>query len=381
LRRQNTSNSTKEKFISPKPVEIYCNTHSPAEKSHPITDEPIPPPSDSPANQLQSNVTDTEPKPPTVSIPNFRPTILAQPYQSDSNPAYAPPADKNFAIQDKPKKKKLAEPAYKTLPPVQEPTTAEKVYNRSMDVPITITQRELISMSSENYHEMETEIAEIQPIYTAEHSYFTVKNTTDRSIFKENFISPVEIYCNTHKPAEKSDSITTEPIPPLSDSPATQLQSNVTKTDYNHSITDKLSKILPNTTENNRQSADYNNSFTNKRYIFLPNISEDNRQNSPTPETNDHITNTVTENTDDNREFTDNQLPTIKYLSTDIQLSNSQYLPTNDNTTNRIPIHSNINRPLKYQSSPANRIYRHPNVFTPDIIYFCLFTEIDKSPD
>src|ERR1700678_3949937 len=176
---QNISNHTKEKFISPKPVEIYCNTHSPAEKSHPITDEPIPPPSDSPANQLQSNVTDTEPKPPTVSIPNFRPTILAQPYQSDSNPAYAPPADKNFAIQDKPKKKKLAEPAYKTLPPVQEPTTAEKVYNRSMDVPITITQRELISMSSENYQEMETQIAKIQPIYTAEHSYFTVKNTTD----------------------------------------------------------------------------------------------------------------------------------------------------------------------------------------------------------
>src|SRR6202522_3986711 len=72
---QNISNSTKEKFISPKPVEIYCNTHSPAEKSHPITDEPIPPPSDSPANQVQLNVTETAPKTPTVPVPNSQPTI------------------------------------------------------------------------------------------------------------------------------------------------------------------------------------------------------------------------------------------------------------------------------------------------------------------
>ena len=36
----------------------------------------------------------------------------------------------------------------------------------------------------------------------------------------------------------------------------------------------------------------------------LTNITEDNRQDSPTPETEDHITNTVTENTDI-------QLPTI----------------------------------------------------------------------
>src|SRR6202522_2527584 len=152
---QNTSNSTKEKFISPEPVEIYCNTHSPAEQSDQNTAEPIPPPSDSPANQLQSNVTKTESKPPTVSIPNFRPTILAQLYQSDSTPAYAPPADKHFAIQDKPKKKKLAEPAYKTLPPVQETTTAEKVYDRSMD----------------SYREMETAAIDIQPTYTTEHPF------------------------------------------------------------------------------------------------------------------------------------------------------------------------------------------------------------------
>src|ERR1700678_1488876 len=72
---KNTSNSTEEKFISPKPVEIFCNTHHSAEKSDPITVEPFPPPSNSPANQVQLNVTKTEPKPPTKPISNSQPTI------------------------------------------------------------------------------------------------------------------------------------------------------------------------------------------------------------------------------------------------------------------------------------------------------------------
>src|SRR5271155_209515 len=158
----------------------------------------------------------TVPKPPTVSIPNSRPTVPAQPYQSARNIAYAPPADRNFGIQDKPNKKKPAEPAYNTLPPVHEPTIAENVYNRSM----------------EDYYEMETEVTDIQPTYTTEHPIFTVANTTDRS---RSFISPelVEIFSNTP----------VEPIP--------------TPPDYNHSITDKHSIFLPNITDNNnRQSTD-----------------------------------------------------------------------------------------------------------------------------
>jgi hypothetical protein len=38
------------------------------------------------------------PKTPTVLIPNSRPTIPAQPYQSNRSPAYAPPVDRNFGI-------------------------------------------------------------------------------------------------------------------------------------------------------------------------------------------------------------------------------------------------------------------------------------------
>src|SRR6202522_50009 len=158
----------------------------------------------------------TVPTPPTVSIPNSRPTAPAQPYQSARNIAYAPPADRNFAAQYKPNKEKQAEPAYKTLPPVHEPTIAENVYNQSM----------------EDYHEMDTEVTDIQSIYTAEHPSFTVANTTDRS---RSFISPelVKIFSNTPD----------VPIP--------------TPPDYNHSTTDKHSIFLPNITDNNnRQSTD-----------------------------------------------------------------------------------------------------------------------------
>src|SRR6202522_868834 len=175
----------------------------------------------------------TVPKPPTVSIPNSRPTVPAQPYQSARNVAYAPPADRNFAAQYKPNKEKPAEPAYKTLPPVHEPTIAEDDYNQSM----------------ENYQEMETEIAEIQPIYTTEHPSFTVANTTDRS---RSFFSPelVEIFSNTP----------VEPIPTPPDNLTTQLQSTTDtdiKADHTRSITDKLSIFLPNITDNNnRQSTD-----------------------------------------------------------------------------------------------------------------------------
>src|ERR1700678_4263473 len=91
------------------------------------------------------------------------------------------------------------------LAPVHEPTMAKNVYNRSM----------------EDYHEMDTEVTDIQSTYTAEHTSFTIANTTDRSRY---FMSPelVEIFSNTP----------VEPIP--------------TPPDHAHPITDKLPIFLTN---------------------------------------------------------------------------------------------------------------------------------------
>src|SRR5271168_4651324 len=275
----------------------------------------------------------TVPKPPTVSILNSRPTVPAQPYQSARNIAYAPPVDRNFAAQYKPNKEKPAEPAYKTLPPVHEPTIAENVYNQSMD----------------SYHEMETEVTDIQPTYTTEHPFFTIANTTDRS---RSFISPelVEIFSNTP----------VEPIP--------------TPPDHTHSITDKHSIFLPNITDNNNRhstdtllpttkylptnSSPAENSDSNTAEPILP------PPNSPKNQLQSNVTDSDTE-TEYNLSVTKLQ---FIYLSstTDNELSNFQHLPTDDKTTEHLPTLSHFNRHLKYLSHPTNRNNRKSNVFPTD---------------
>src|ERR1700678_2890861 len=304
----------------------------------------------------------TVPKPPTVLIPNSRPTVPAQPYQSARNIAYAPPADRNFAAQYKPNKEKPAEPAYKTLPPVHEPTTAENDYNQSM----------------EDYHKMETQVTDIQPTYTAEHPSFTIANTTDRS---RSFISPklVEIFSNTP----------VEPIP--------------TPPDHTHAITNKLPIFLPNITDNNdRQSTD----------IQLPTNSLPTEQHDsntaepilppPTSTINQLQSNVTNPDIETEHNLSVNKLQNI-YLpsTTDDELSSFQHLPNEDKTTEQIPTLSNSNRLLIYPSQPTNQLYRKSNTFLPEIIYtppkitsrkpiidtpadisyISLYTEADKSPD
>ena len=72
------------------------------------------------------------------------------PYQKAKDAMYAPPATRNVGAPVKaPAVTRKQEPAYKTLPPIHDPSIATEVYNRSMDAPITITQRELLSLSPE----------------------------------------------------------------------------------------------------------------------------------------------------------------------------------------------------------------------------------------
>jgi hypothetical protein len=73
------------------------------------------------------------------------------PYQLAKDAAYSPPVTKNVGAQVKPvaSSNKKPEPAYKTLPPIHDPLIAESVYKRSLETPITITQRELLSSSPE----------------------------------------------------------------------------------------------------------------------------------------------------------------------------------------------------------------------------------------
>ena len=93
------------------------------------------------------------PEPRIVTIEREKsPRIVEEPehpYQHAKDAAYVPPASRNVGAPAKAPAAKKPEPAYKTLPPVHDAAIAVDVYKRSMEAPITITQRELLSLSPE----------------------------------------------------------------------------------------------------------------------------------------------------------------------------------------------------------------------------------------
>ena len=73
------------------------------------------------------------------------------PFRNAKDAAYIPPSTRNVGAQDKSPAALYKRPdtAYKTLLPVHDPAIAASVFQRSMETPITITQRELLSLSPE----------------------------------------------------------------------------------------------------------------------------------------------------------------------------------------------------------------------------------------
>ena len=90
---------------------------------------------------------ETTPTPQTIE-PQVEEPI--HPYKKAKDAAYAPPTIRNIVAPVKaPVFPKRNDPAFKTLPPVHDPSIAIDVYKRSMEAPITITHRELLSLSPE----------------------------------------------------------------------------------------------------------------------------------------------------------------------------------------------------------------------------------------
>jgi hypothetical protein len=87
-------------------------------------------------------------KAPEAPVPARAPE---HPFRNAKDAVYTPPSTKNIGAQDKAPSNpfKRTDPAYKTLPPVHDPAIATSVFQRSMEAPITITQRELLSLSPE----------------------------------------------------------------------------------------------------------------------------------------------------------------------------------------------------------------------------------------
>jgi hypothetical protein len=66
---------------------------------------------------------------------------VTHPYADVQDATYAPPVNRNYAT--------APEPAYKTSPPIYNGKVASDVYDRAMDARVTMTQRELLSLSPE----------------------------------------------------------------------------------------------------------------------------------------------------------------------------------------------------------------------------------------
>ena len=80
---------------------------------------------------------------------NAREPEVTHPFADVPDATYASPVNRNFAAAPKPQPPKKADPAYKTSAPIYDGKVATDVYDRAMDVQVTLTQRELLSLSPE----------------------------------------------------------------------------------------------------------------------------------------------------------------------------------------------------------------------------------------
>lgn len=87
------------------------------------------------------------PLPAQTSSPQLEPPL--HPYAEARDAAYAVPQARNFGALPKPAAPKKPEPAYRTLPPIYDGKIASEVYDRAMAASVTLTQRELLSLSPE----------------------------------------------------------------------------------------------------------------------------------------------------------------------------------------------------------------------------------------
>ena len=73
---------------------------------------------------------------------------VEHPFRNAKDAAYTPPTDRNIGAPA-PQANKKSEPAYKQQPVIYKASITTDVYSRTMDTLITVTQRELLSLSPE----------------------------------------------------------------------------------------------------------------------------------------------------------------------------------------------------------------------------------------
>ena len=74
---------------------------------------------------------------------------VVHPHAGAPDATYAPPVNRNYAAVPKPPPAKKPETAYKTSALIYDGKIATDIYDRTMAMQVTLTQRELLSLSPE----------------------------------------------------------------------------------------------------------------------------------------------------------------------------------------------------------------------------------------
>lgn len=112
-----------------------------------ISDDEEEPSAKPTAKKIAARPTNKEKEVEQITEAHIEEVAPEHPFREAKDAAYAPPTDRNVGAPVAQGKK--AEPAYKTQPAIYKASIASDVYSRTMDVPITVTQRELLSLSPE----------------------------------------------------------------------------------------------------------------------------------------------------------------------------------------------------------------------------------------
>ena len=113
---------------------------------------PTPPPAPAPVAPIPLPVPAARLSPPPPAVPeevNDDDEPPVHPFARAKDAAYAPPTTNNVAAKPKPAPPKKPDVLLRTAAPVYDHQVASTIYVRTMDSQITITQRELLSLSPE----------------------------------------------------------------------------------------------------------------------------------------------------------------------------------------------------------------------------------------
>ena len=117
------------------------------------TGRSAPTPSPAPERRARTDTPEPEPRPttPTQQPPPVpaKDDAPIHPYARAPDATYAPPHERNMGAPAKIPSAKKDAPAYKTTAPIYDEKVAAEVYNRAMATQVTLTQRELLSLSAE----------------------------------------------------------------------------------------------------------------------------------------------------------------------------------------------------------------------------------------